>query len=893
MSARLPRGVRHLLALALPGDQREPITGDLEEEYDARVRRTGTPRAAVWAWWTAARLAASFTGDRVLRRRGLPPIAEEIPGRIRMWEWLIQDVMFGARMLRRQPGFTAVAVLTLALGVGANTAIFSIVDAVLWRPLPFPHAEDIVSITEQRPREGRMLGLVSPADFLDWRRDSRSFAAMAAYDEVPANLTGGGEPERVRTLAVSPAFLSALGVVPARGRDFRTEEDTPGRDRVVLLSDGVWRRRFGADPGIVGKTIALDGVPQEVIGILPSSFWWAMQSDMLTPYAFTPEDATVRSLHQFRVVARRRSGVSLEQAKAEMDAIGRRLTEQYPESNTGHAPNVVPLRDTLVGDVRRALLVLLSAVGLVLLIACANVATLLLARATSRQKELAVRIAIGAGRARLVRQLLTESVLLALIGGSAGVLLAGWCVQALRAVLPAQFAALPGIQGLGVDLRVLAVTLVVSLATGILFGLIPAVTASHERVGLTLNEEGRGGGSSARGRRTRAALVVAEMALSLILLVGAALLLVSFKHLIDVSPGFESDNLIATPISLPAARYADHARIVGFYRPLLERLRSMPGIESADVVTALPFTAADARLAFQIEGRTGESPVPVRAHPRLVSPGYLATMRIPLVRGRYFTDRDNERAPDVVIINSAAARRFWPDEDPIGRRINFAFGDPRWMEIVGVVRDIKHQGLDVDSNPEAYMPFLQTLFASQARNMTLALRTKGDAAAVAPLVRTAVGEIDKEQPIGLIGPVGDLIARSVAPRRLNLLLIAAFAVVALALTAIGLYGVMASLVAQRTHEIGVRMALGASRRSVLALMLRQAGAMTLTGIALGVAGALAVSRWVTTLLFDVRSTDPAVYLAVSALLAAVAFLAVAIPSSRATRVDPLKALRQA
>jgi putative ABC transport system permease protein len=515
---------------------------------------------------------------------------------------------------------------------------------------------------------------------------------------------------------------------------------------------------------------------------------------------------------------------------------------------------------------------------------------LLLAKATGREREIAVRLAIGAGRARLVRQLLTESVLLAVAGGAVGVLVAAWALGAFRALAPASFAALPGIVQVGVDMRVLAVALLVSAVTGLVFGVIPALAASDQKLSSTLHEEGRGGSASARSARVRALLVVAELALSLVLLIGAGLLLVSFRHVLDVSPGFEPRNVVVAPI----ARSGPQSQALTFYQTLLERVRALPSVDVAALATPLPFIGVDGRAGFGIEGRTGQSPIPVRARPRLISAGYFATLGIPLVRGRAFTDRDVDGAPDVAIINAAAARRYWPDEDPVGRRITFVgfVAEPRWFEIVGIVGDVKHAGLEQDTDPEAYLPYRQPPFPGMAQRLAIVVRTPAPLATLAPMLRSIVSELDRNQPLGAVSTMEDLIAASVAPRRLNLWIVGAFAVVALVLTAAGLYGVMSYLVAQRTREIGVRMALGASRASVLMLMLRQAGTMMILGIAIGLAGALALTRSLASLLFGVTASDPAIYGGVSLLLAVVALLAVAVPSSRATRVDPLSALRQ-
>jgi putative ABC transport system permease protein len=499
MNDHLPLVLR-LFARFVPGDLREPI-GDLHEEYLAIRARSGRTRATAWLWWQSLRLVITFKWEQAAHGRPLPPIGDELKGLGNMWDGLRQDIGFGARMLRRQPGFTAVALVALALGIGANTAIFSVVDAVLWRPLPYPGSDRIVAIAEQRPREAYRHGAVAPADFYDWRRDSVSFTAMAAVEDTAVNLSGGGEPERLRAIVSTSGFLDVLGVVPVRGRDFRADEETPGRHRVVLLTDELWRRRFGASGSIVGQTLSINGNPHEIIGVLPSTFWWPMQPDVVLPYALPANGDPSRNLHSLGVVARLKPGLSLDHARAELDAIGRRLSDQYPADNTGHAPHALMLQESLVGDARPALLVLLGAVAFGLLIAWANVATLLLAKATGRQRELAVRIALGAGRPRVLRQRLTESVLLSLLGGGVGLVIAAWSVSAFRALLPEQFGVIPGVDRIAIDGRVLVVALIVSAATGLVFGVMPALAASDLQTGAVLHEEGRGGGAGARSSR--------------------------------------------------------------------------------------------------------------------------------------------------------------------------------------------------------------------------------------------------------------------------------------------------------------------------------------------------------------------------------------------------------
>lgn len=887
-----------MLSRLLPRDLIEPIAGDLAEEYLCVLERRGSVRAAAWAWALAIRVAITFRWERTARGRGVPPVADELRAAAPLWDALRQDLLFSMRMLRRQPGFTVVALLALAAGIGANTTIFSLVDAALWRPLPYPGADRIMSLAEQRPREGQWYGPIAPADFFDWRRDARSFSALAAYLQLPPasayNLTGSGEPERVRQLEASPSFLQVLGIRPALGRDFRPEEETVGRHRVVLLSDSLWRRRFGADPSMIGRTVSFDAHSYEVVGILPPSFWWPTRPDVVVPLALDDHDRELRAAHFLEAIGRLRDDVSEPQAREDLRAIGVRLSQAYPAENANHAPSLRTLRDALVGDVRPALLVLMGAVAFVMLIACANVATLLLARAAGRQKELSIRRAVGATRGRVVRQMLTESVVVGLAGGAAGVLVAAWGLAAVRVLLPARFAGVPGIANVAIDGRVLAAASALSAVTGLIFGVVPALVASDYRIGVALTEDARGSSGSIRARRLRSALVVAELALSLVLLTGSALLIVSFYNLLSVAPGFQPAQLTVARLRLPSAQYGEHTRAVAFFDRLFERLRAAPGVQRVAATTSLPFDGPDSRLDLVIERHTSASPLPVRAHPRLVSADYFQTMGISVVRGRPFTDRDTESSGNVAIINEAAAVRYWSGEDPIGQRISLGAADD-WRQIVGIVADTRHEGLDADADPAAFLPQRQkfdSLGAGFERTITIVIRADAGAAALTPIVRSSVASVDRDVPVGMLRTMDDLIDDSVAPRRLNFVLVSAFAVVALVLTSAGLYGVMSYIVAQRTREIGVRMALGASRAQVLAMMFRQAGAMTALGVAVGAGGALLLTRSMTSLLFGVSTADPLVYLGVSLLLAIVALAAVAVPSRRASRIDPLIAIRE-
>jgi putative ABC transport system permease protein len=882
-----------ILLRLLPRDLREPVSGDVEEQFAVRLERSGRLRATAWAWSEAARLALRFRWERAAHGRGVPPFGEKDRPAAGPLDAFRRDVAFSLRLLRRERSFTFVALAALALGIGANTAIFSVVDAVLWRPLPYADADRIMSLAEQRPREGRLYGPVSPADFFDWRRDATSFAAMAAWTSGAVNLTGAGEPERIRKLNVSSGFLDALALPPVLGRNLRLEEETDGRDQVVLLTDAFWRRRFGAAPDVVGRTISFDGNPYEVIGILSPHFWWPEQTDVVVPLALDDHDRTLRSAHFLSVIGRLAPGVSARAAREELGVIGSRLAQTYADANAGHFPNMRTLREEWVGDVRTALLVLLGAVACVLLIACANVATLLLAKAAVRQKELSVRRAVGATRGQLVQQLLTESMVMSALGGGVGLVAGGWALSAFKMLLPAQFSELPGIDQMGVDGRVLVAGIAATAATGVIFGVLPALAASDQRITLALHEESRGGTAGVRARRLRSALVVAELAFSLVLLAGAALLIVSFRNLVDVSPGFRPDQLAIVRLSLPYSRYGEPGRAVAFYDQVIDRLRAAPGVQHVAATSAPPFTGLDSRLNLDIERQTVELKGPVRAYPRVVSSDYFSTLGIQLIRGRVFTDHDDRDAVPVALINETAARRYWPNEDPIGRRISLG-GETRWMEIVGIVGDVRHMGLDVETEPDVFIPMRQgftQLGGGLGRSLTLMIRTAGDPLAAAPAVRAVVAGVDPQQPLGMMRKMDDLIAESVGARRLNFVLVSAFALVALLLTAAGLYGVMAYLVTERTREIGVRMALGASPRQVVAMVLGQAGVMMALGIGIGIAGAVALSRAIASLLFGVSALDPRIYVAVTFVLAVVALCAAFVPSLRATHIDPLIAMR--
>ena len=817
---------------------------------------------------------------------------------------LWQDLRYGARMLWKNPGTTFVIVVALALGVGANTAIFSVVNAVLLRPLPFENPDQLMVVWETNPARGVQQGTPSPPDFREWRDRSQSFEQMAAFYEEDYNVSGSGDPERLTGAVVSTNFFSTLKINPALGRTFLPDEEQFGAHRVAVLSHGLWQRRFGANPQLIGQTITLNNQPHTVIGIAPPEFQLAgVRAELWTPMAFAPGDRfNTRGNHFLNVIARLKPEVTITQAQSDLDVVTRQLAEEH-EMNAGLGARIVPMHEDAVGSYRPALLVLLGAVGFVLLIACANVANLLLARAAVRQKEFALRTTLGASRLRTVRQLLTESLLLSVLGGGLGLLLAMWGVDLLVALSPAE---LPRIAEIGVDARVLAFTLTLSVLTGIVFGLAPALQASHLDLNEALKEGGRSVTGSRRTRRLRSALVVTEIALSLVLLVGAGLLINSFWRLMQVSPGFKPDNLLTMQIALPESKYpvTEPHQAQAFYRQLLERVETLPGVKSVGATSSLPLAAGGWGKLLSIEGRpapTSMETVPLVQY-RQVTANYFGTLGVSPVKGRLFTEQDNPNSPPVALINEEMARRFFPDEDPIGKRIWMGPPEnllpdgalpegsfPR-LTIAGVVHDVKHQGLNQQVGPEVYIPYSQGAGETQ-RSMFLAVRTTVEPLSLAAAVRSQVTAIDKDQPVADIQTMEQRLAASLAEPRFNMLLLGIFAAVALALAAVGLYGVMAYGVTQRTHEIGIRMALGAQRNNVLKLIVRQGMVMALIGVVLGLAASLVLTRVMTSLLFGVSATDPLVFTAIALLLAAVAFIASYIPARRAIKVDPMIALR--
>ncbi|HEX2189801.1 MAG TPA: ABC transporter permease [Longimicrobiaceae bacterium] len=802
-------------------------------------------------------------------------------------ETLLQDVRYALRRLRRSPGFTAVATLTLALGIGANSAIFSVVNGVLLRSLPYPDADRLVLVAHVT-REGNRAPM-SPANFRDVRSESRSLEELSFWTYGGRTLTGTGDPARLQGADVGQHFFEVMRARPLLGRTFRPEENEPGRNRVAVLGHAFWRQRFGADPKVVGRTVTLDGEPYEVVGVMPEEFGFPNKRDVWTPLEYDADFMADASRGSWYIsgIGRLKPGVTHQQAAREIEGLGARLQKQYPETNTDLGISPVSLYEQMVGDVRLSLLVLLGAVGLVLLIACANVANLLLARAAAREGELAVRAAMGAGRGRLVRQLLAESVILGLLGGAAGLVLAVWGTSALVAMEPQ---GIPRLAEVGVDATVVAFTLGVALLSGVLFGLLPAVQVTRSDLAGTLREGGRGSLAGRGSARTRNALVVAEMALAVVLLAGAGLLIRSFAVLQGVDPGFRTESALSFNVSLPQAAYDEGAR-GAFYDGLLERLEGLPGVRSAAAVSDLPMGNSATFLTFEVEGR--EPPEPGREPASQIlraTAGYFRTMEIPVVRGREFTADDRAGSPGVVVLNQAAAREFFPGEDPLGRRILLSLGPDTtavpW-EVVGVAGDVRQFGVDAEVQSAMYFPQAQ----APVGGMGVVVRTTVPPASLAAAVRREVAAMDPNLPLNDLQPLERLAADSMSQPRFYMLLLSLFAGVALALAAIGIFGVISYGVAQRTREIGVRMALGAEPSSVLRIVVGGALGLAGIGVGVGVLGALAGTRLLSGLLFGVAATDPPTYVGVAVLLLAVAALASWLPARAAVRVDPMTALR--
>jgi putative ABC transport system permease protein len=800
---------------------------------------------------------------------------------------LWQDLRYGARIMLKKHGFTLIAVFTLALGIGANTAIFSVVNSVLLRPLPYPNAERLMTIWEDhRARNGPANEWTSPTGFEDWRDQAKSFDHVVALQDWQPTLTGQGDPEQLVGALVSHDTFATLGVTPALGRSFRPEEDQRGVESVVIISQGLWRRRFGADPSLVGKKISLNGESIVVIGVMPAGFNFPIiaGADIWRPIQPALNPGCQRGCITVRVMARLKPDATEAQARAELNSIAARIEQQFPDTNTKVGVTLVPLHEFLVGPVKTQMQALLVAVGFVLLIACANVANLLLARSATREKEIAIRASLGAGRWRIARQLLSESLLLAVVGGAMGLLLAYWLVDLLVSFSPQ---GTPRLDEIGIDRRVLGYTMAITILTGLLFGAAPVWQLFKADLNQSLRDGGKGLQVARSGRRALGALVVAETALALTLLVGAGLLIRSFIRLQRVDPGFNPRNVLAAVVRLPQAVYPERTQIAPFYSQLLERVKALPGVRSAAAVSSLPLGGNDSDAGFLIEGRPAPQPDqrPV-AWISSVSQDYFRTMGMRLIAGREFTERDNENSPNVVIISQATARRHFPNEDPIGKRIGNGRPDG-WREIVGITADVKHFGLTQDARVSMFFPDRQR----PSRQMFIVARTAADPLSLGPALRGAVAAMDKNLAVSNISAMEEVTAQSIGQERFTLLLLGLFSALALSLAVAGIYGVMSYAVAQRTHEIGVRVTLGAQTRDVLKLVVTQGMALVLAGVGIGLASSLALTGFIRGLLFGVSATDPMTFAAVAALLALVALVACYVPARRASKVDPMVALR--
>jgi putative ABC transport system permease protein len=804
---------------------------------------------------------------------------------------LIQDLRYGIRTLAKSPGFTVIALLTLTLGIGATAAIFSVVDAVLLRSLPYREPERLVSVLEDLTDLGFPRNTPAPGNYAEWKKQKQIFEDVAAMAEGDYNLTGReGEPEKLGGVTATQNLFSVLGTKPLIGRAFAPEEDRPGTEHVTLISYRLWKRRFGGDPKLVGQAILLNNQKYSVLGVMPPGFSFPSRNiDIWTPIAFTSKQLANFGMHYLLVVGRLRPGVTVQKANAALLLLAKQMARQYPDTNAAIRRFFAePLQESYTHDVRRGLIVLMAAVGFILLIACANIANLLLSRAAGRQREIAVRTALGADRGRIIRQLLTESALLAVVGGMLGVILANWCFNFLKNLIPADLALTVSLK---LDFRVLTFAVLVSLMSSFLFGLAPALQVSKVDLNDVLKEGGRGSAGSRR-RTFRNLLVVGEVALSLMLLVGSGLLLESFSNLRGLDPGFRSDHVLTMRLVVPENKYKDFAKRTEFFQRVLERVRTLPGVKVAGFTSALPLTWPGGTNSFTPEGMPLKREVTYDANDRVVTPGYFEAMRIPLRRGRLFNETDGKDAPLVAIINETMARKFWPGQDPIGKRFKDASPEEKapWLRIVGVIGDVRQMSLSEPPRQEMYFPYWQAKDNWMVPR-DLVIRTTGDPQTLASAARQAVWSIDRDQPVSNVMTLDDLLDQEVAQRRVQAMLLGALAGLALILACVGIYGVLSYVVTQRTQEIGVRVALGADAAHVFRTVASQGMGLTAIGIVTGLIASLLLSRLLMSLLFGVNPTDPSTYLGAVAVFATVALLACYIPARRAAKVDPMVALR--
>ena len=802
---------------------------------------------------------------------------------------LLRDLRFSARSLLKHPGFTAIAVLTLAIGIGANTTIFSTVDALILHPFSFPQQDRLLVVWEQNRAMGFERGSVAPANFIDWRDQNQTCETLVAIEQQSFDVSDGSHPERFPGYGVTAGFFEVLGVKAALGRTLLPEDNRPGHEQVVVLKHSFWQQHFGGNSEIVGKQISLNRKPFTIVGVMPADFNYPYNSgEMWTPQVFTPEEQTDRGNHHLRVIGLMKNGVSVEQARADLRNISQRAQQQYPETNGGRDANVMTLTADAVRGAKTGVPILMGAVVFVLLIACANVANLLLVRAASRQREIAVRLAMGASRMRIMRQALTESTLIGLAGGALGLLFSVWAIEALARGIPEGFSKfIPGWNRLGINLTVLGFTFLLSMLAGVVAGLGPIWHSTRTNLNEALKAGGRSD-SSAGHNRLRNILIVAEVALSLVLLVGAGLMVRSYVELMRADLGIRPDNVLALQVSLTPDSYADKHKKIAFYQQLTERVAALPGVTKAGLVNLVPFSSSNQSSTFQISGRppfpAGQQP---HAETRVTTPDYFPAIGTDLRRGRVFDSRDDADATRVVLINEAFANKFFPGQEPIGQRLNFGGGEKETQEIIGIVGDVTNDDIDEAIDPIAYSPYAQ----NPRNTMSVIVRGSQDPAQLTTAVRAEVRSLDPNLPVSNVKPVGQMIAERMSPKRLMTYILAVFALIALLLASIGIYGVMSYAVTQRTREIGVRMALGAQAMDVLRLIVKNGMTMAITGVAIGLAGAFGLSRLLANLLFKTTPTDPVTFAAVAASLILVALIACYVPARRATRVDPLVALR--
>jgi putative ABC transport system permease protein len=865
------------------------LAAQLEDFYrDARARGATEAEADAYACgqirdWAALARDVVATDHRHLQRTldladSLEDVSPERPGVFLMLAHVLTDTRYALRQMRKTPGFTLVAVLTLAVGIGATSAIFSVVNAVMLKPLPYPEQDRLVQVYEVLRQYGRFA--VAPANFQDWRARNQVFERIGAFRIGFETLVGSERPERLNRAEVSWDLFELLGARPMLGRGFRAEEDAREHNNVVVLSYGLWHGRFSGDPAIIGQSLTLNGTPSTVVGVMPEDFYFPNRSTEFWRPIALPVTGASRGGHYLGTIARLKPGVSIEQASAEMRTIATQLAQEYPSTNRDESAEVIRMHELIAGPVRPMLLTLLAAVGVVVLIACANVANLLLVRASVREREMAIRAALGAGGRRLVGQMLSEGIVLASAGGLLGVLLAYVAITPIR-TLGAR--SIPRVADVALDGNVVAFALLVTVLTGLLFSVAPAWHAAHAAFGGLLKEGARG--SSARGRRMRGALLVAEVALSIVLLVGAVLLLRSFARLSGVDPGFRPENVLAFSVGLPESSYPENHQRAALFDRLLERLRALPGVQHVGMVQTIPIRS-DHMLSFTIQGRPPNPPgADPSANYRVASPDYFAALSIPVRRGRSFTPADTEMSPHVAMIDEAFASQHFANEDPIGRAINSSDGST--YEIVGIVGSVHHEGLHLAPRPTLYVPFRQSVFST----MWILMRTPGDPMAFANDARQALREIDPTLPAAAIAPLAAVIDDSIAQRRFSMLLLAVFAAVALFLAAVGLYGVVAYAVSQRTQEIGLRMAIGAQRSDVLRMVLGDGMKLAAVGVVFGLGAAMSLARYTESMLFGVTPLDAVSFAATAAIMLGMSALACYVPARRASAIDPLTALR--